>query len=389
MLPLLGGEGWGEGERGFQLNCSGVAIAVLAMALILVGCTTGPLRGNSTTASPSHFVGFTNFSQWTQSASGQGLEYFSPEIQPPGAWNELVVSWNAVAPPGTCLEIKAAGIYPDKKTKSYSLGRWSEDPSRFPRESVRDQLDENGEVQTDTLVLKTPAEKTRLIVSVGGESNTGPKLKFFGVSFYNTALQPKPKSPNHSVWGKTIDVPQRSQVSHQGGANWCSPTSVSMVLAYWANALHRRELDVAVPDVAKAIYDPNWPGTGNWPFNTAFAGRFEGMRAYVSRFDDLAELEEWIKAGIPVAISAPLDLLNGRPHKPGSGHLVVCVGFTEQGDVVINDPFAHLEKEETVRKIYPRENVATAWVASNRTVYLIYPVSAKIPLNRHRHWEAR
>ena len=162
-----------------------------------------------------------------------------------------------------------------------------------------------------------------------------------------------------------------------------------MVLSYWAKALHRPELDVAVPDVAKAIYDPNWPGTGNWPFNTAFAGRFDGMLAYVSRLDDLAELEEWIKAGIPVAISAPLDLLNGRPHKPGSGHLLVCVGFTEQGDVVVNDPFAHLEKGETVRKIYPRENVATSWATSHRTVYLIYPVSAKIPANRYGHWETR
>ena len=25
VLPLLGGEGWGEGEREFQLNCSGYA----------------------------------------------------------------------------------------------------------------------------------------------------------------------------------------------------------------------------------------------------------------------------------------------------------------------------------------------------------------------------
>src|SRR5262249_9348375 len=161
-----------------------------------------------------HFLGFTNFSQWTQSASGPALELSSPEIHPPAVWNELVVSWNAVAPPGTYLEIKAAGIYPERTTKFYSLGRWSEDPSRFPRESVRDQKDQDGDVQTDTLVLSAPAEKVRLRISLGAEGKNFPALKFIGLSLYNTTMDAKPKPPNYSAWGKTIEVPQRSQVSY-------------------------------------------------------------------------------------------------------------------------------------------------------------------------------
>jgi hypothetical protein len=364
-------------------------LSLLAMAIILPGCKTDTPSGKSAAASPSHFIGFADLSQWTQSVNEPILELSSPEISPPAAWNELVVSWNAGAPPGTFLEIKTAGIYPERTTKFYSLGRWSEDPSRFPRESVRDQKDEDGDVQTDTLVLKTPVQKARVKIFFGGEGKNLPRLKFVGLSFYNTTVDAKPKPPNYSAWGKAIEVPQRSQVSYQAGSNWCSPTSVSMVLAHWAGVLNRPELDVAVPEVAKAIYDPNWPGTGNWPFNTAFAGRFDGMRAYVSRLDDLAELEEWIKAGIPVAISAPLDLLKGQPHKPGSGHLIVCVGFTEQGDVVVNDPFARPDAGESVRKIYPRKNVTAAWQASHRTVYFIYPESATIPADRYGHWETR
>ena len=46
-------------------------------------------------------------------------------------------------------------------------------------------------------------------------------------------------------------------------------------------------------------------------------------------------------------------LLPGRPLDE-NGHLIVCIGFTENGDVVINDPATRLEKGESVRHIYRR-----------------------------------
>jgi hypothetical protein len=76
-----------------------------------------------------------------------------------------------------------------------------------------------------------------------------------------------------------------------------------MVLAYWAKALGRPELDLSVPEVAKGVYDKNWPGTGNWPFNTAFAGKVSGLRSYVMRLNYLADLEEYILAGVPIVLS--------------------------------------------------------------------------------------
>ena len=63
--------------------------------------------------------------------------------------------------------------------------------------------------------------------------------------------------------------------------------------------------------------------------------------------------------------------------------------YVEQGDVVVNDPSARPDAGETVRKIYPRKNVAAAWQVSHRTVYFIYPESAKIPADRYGHWETR
>ena len=54
----------------------------------------------------------------------------------------------------------------------------------------------------------------------------------------------------------------------------------------------------------------NWPGTGNWPFNTAFAGQLRGMRGFVKRLEQVFELEELVRAGVPPILSVSFDLLN-------------------------------------------------------------------------------
>jgi hypothetical protein len=156
-----------------------------------------------------------------------------------------------------------------------------------------------------------------------------------------------------------------------------------MIMSYWSRRLGRPELDLDVPEIARAVYDPVWQGTGNWPFNTAYAGSYAGMRAYVTRMTDMAELEDWIASGLPVALSVCLNRLLGREGPP-SGHLVVCAGFTREGDLVINDPGAR----QNVRKVLPRKNVISAWAFSKNAVYLIYPENAKPPEDRFGHWDS-
>jgi hypothetical protein len=300
-------------------------------------------------------------------------------------WDELVISWNAVAPPGTGLQIDVRPIYPGRATRFYTLGFWCEDAAGHRRESVIDQKDEDGEVKTDTLVLGVPANRLQLRISLfGPDSRTVPRLKFVGLSLLNTTAPLTAQPANTTAWSKSLAVPERSQLSYHGGRDWCSPTSVSMVLAYWAALLGQPELDVDVPHVAAAVHDPNWPGTGNWPFNTAFAGRFDGMRGCVVRLADVTELESLIVARVPPVVSVSYDALHARLPDRGSGHLVVCAGFTEQGDVVINDPWADLAKGDKVRQVVPRENFIKAWRHSRRTTYLIYP--ERWPLPRSARW---
>jgi len=359
------------------------AAFLLSLAL-LAGCRTTSLPSGTAF---SHFVGLDNFPAFTHTQNERGeTVLLSPEIKSGIPWNELIVSWNADAPPRTFLKIEASAVSSGHATKFYDLGDWSPDNEAILRSSVRNQKDGDATVRTDTLTLTHLADAARIRVTLGGLDGARPTLKYLGVSFSNTKVTTARISPNHAAWGKIISTPERSQHGYPRASGWCSPTSLSMDLAHWSEAMNRPEMNLTVPQVATNVFDASYDGTGNWVFNTAFAGSFDGMRSYVTRFDDLAEVEDWIAAGIPVILSARWDWL--RPGRPldAAGHLIVCIGFTKTGDVIVNDPAAHLDRGQTVRQIYKREDVLRSWSHSHHAVYLVYPTSAKIPENRYGQW---
>jgi hypothetical protein len=249
---------------------------------------------------------------------------------------------------------------------------------------VPGQRDEHGEVQTDTLVLREPARAAQVRLTLTGDATgTKPTVGFIGLSLLDPRVKLAALPPNRSAWGRELAVPERTQVIYPEGVSaWCSPATLSMLLAHWAKTISRPELELEVPAVAQAVNDPQWPGTGNWPFNTAFAGSFPGLRAYVTRLSDVSELEDWVVAGVPVAVSVSYNLLRGQPRDRSDGHLVVVRGFTAEGDVVVNDPGTGKE----IRRVFSRQNLVQAWAVSQNTVYLVYPVATTPPKDRFGHW---
>jgi hypothetical protein len=362
------------------MNAKIKSICLFCITLLVAGILTGCKSASSPDKSKfSHFVGLEDFSKFTRSHNENGeMVLLSPEIKSGIPWNELVVSWNADASPGTFLKVEAMAISAGHQTKLFTLGNWSPDNQIFPRTSVRGQKDATASVDTDTMILTQPADAAQIRVTLDGTNGAVPILKFLGLSFANTKMPAATRPPNRAAWGKIISTPEHSQHGY--------PTSLSMALSRWAEILNRPEMNLTVPEVAAAVYDHDFKGTGNWPFNTAFAGSFNGMISYVTRLDDISEVEDWIAAGIPVILSARWDWLQpGRPLDK-DGHLIVCIGFTETGDVVINDPATRLEKGESVRHIYKRADVIHSWTKSHNAVYLVYPETAKIPANRYGHW---
>jgi hypothetical protein len=328
------------------------------------------------------FIGFDRFDRFaaaTNSATGERT-LTSPIVSTHLRWNELVASWNAVTTNGTGLMIEARVFHGERPTKFFNLGHWASQPAKHPRESIPAQKDDDGDVQTDTLILTHPATNLQLRITLRG-GPSWPELKFLAVSLLDNRIVPAPLAPVSAAWGVDLPVPKRSQLHYPGGDAWCSPTVVSMLLGFWADKLRRPELDVLPPAVADAIHDPKWEGTGNWSFNMAFAGSLPGMRAMAVRLSDLAEVEEWVARGFPVGLSICSNRLNDRGRKP-RGHLVVCVGFTDRGDAILHDP----GRSKEIHRVVPRERLADAWAYSKNTAYLVFPEDAHLPEDRFGHW---
>lgn len=351
-----------------------------ALGLSVVTAAAADRRG-------CQFLSWERFDRWQREPAADAASWTltSPPVVADLDWNEAVLSWNAETPPGTGLQFEIRRVAPEPETGWYHLGHWTSTPTAVClRQSVRGQQDAHGEVHTDTLVLSAPARSAQIRVRfTGGPDGAVPRLKFLGLSLRDNRGEPEPLPPNRAAWGRELAVPERTQVIYPEGVSaWCSPTSLSMLLAFWGAQLNRPELVLEVPAVARAVDDPQWPGTGNWSFNAAFAGSFPGLRACVTRLSDVAELEDWIAAGVPVAVSVSYELLRGRPRERADGHLVVVRGFTATGDVVVNDPGTGRD----IRRVFPRENLARAWAVSGRTVYLVYPEGHPRPVDRFGHW---
>jgi hypothetical protein len=295
---------------------------------------------------------------------------------------EAIASWNAETPPGTWLEIQMRARTGERFTKYYNLGIWAADSSTVARHSVRAQGDGDGFVAVDTLVLdkKVVPDAFQLKVRLfSATPEAVPSLRNVFVAT-STALagSHSPVAGDPALWNRALDVPECSQMVYpDGGTVWCSPTSTSMVTAYWSGDTGPCEPRVRA--AVAGVYDRVYDGDGNWPFNTAYAAT-AGLESRVTRFTSMAEAEPWIAAGVPVVISYfwKRNSLQGAPIPTSDGHLAVLVGFDAAGNPIVNDPAAAGDGE--VQRTYLRSELEDLWVAkSGGTAYLIHPAGHVVP----------
>lgn len=307
----------------------------------------------------------------------------SPEVQVPGSMDHLIPSWHATTPAGTWLQLHVRAKLPSGWTGWYRLPIWSSDASTLKRHSVKLPADATGGVDVDTFFLKSPqtASAYQLSVTLFSTSPTvSPALHMVAaVASRDAKIYPQ-SPPNPAVWGTALPVPGRSQALPEykdkgfggGGEVWCSPTSTSMVMEYWSQVLASAPLNLGVPEAAAGCFDWVYDGTGNWPFNTAFASQY-GLFGLVTRLYSMTEAEAWIQAGVPLIISISFKAgeLPGAPITKTNGHLIVVRGFDKNGDVLVNDPAAR--DNAATLLTYPRAALEAAWTHSHRTAYIVFP----------------
>jgi hypothetical protein len=309
----------------------------------------------------------------------------SPEWIASAKFDTITPSFEASTPPGTWIHVKVAARIDGTWTKDYSLGVWAEDDSTIRRHSVEGQGDASGDVSTDTLELTKPADALRITTILFSASTATPSLR--AVSAIATTKSAFPTagasgSGDATALGKNLAVPKRSQMIYpNGGEAWCSPTSTSMLLGYWADSLDASGLRETPPQAAGKCNDHVYQGTGNWPFNTAHAASIDGGRLHgaVTRLASFEQVERLIGASIPVAISVAYGKgeLSRSPISSTVGHLIVVRGFAANGDVICNDPA--FGSDASVEVTYDRAQLAAAWKRSLGTTYLVWPRTKQLP----------
>ncbi|HVA65522.1 MAG TPA: C39 family peptidase [Elusimicrobiota bacterium] len=312
------------------------------------------------------------FSQGIFKTTGTSAELVSPLLQSPAPFDRLVGSWNVSLPSSGTLILQAK-IFPAASGKAawspwFELGR--QNGGRFF--SPGRQENAYGFVATDTLTLKKPAAAFRYRIILRQPASSSAILRLVAMSVSNGKIRPE-RPPIPGPWVREIRVAQRSQMTVQSKyrRDICSPTSLAMAISHWGQTLPTTKVAEDVQDQTSEIY-------GDWTFNTAFAGS-RGLVSYFSYLDSLRALEREIAAGRPVVASVSFGPgeLSGAPIKKTKGHLMLVVGFTRTGDVIVLDPAAPSAK--TARRIYRREQFREVWLVHKRgAAYLIGPLRGRV-----------
>ncbi|MDO9379586.1 MAG: C39 family peptidase [Nocardioidaceae bacterium] len=341
--------------------------------------STGSIRhakavGRSTVAGTAYA-----WSRWTSPWASTGF-----------AATEVIPSWNATTPTGSLVQVQVRVRTTAGRTGSWdTVADWASADSSVKRRSGTPQTDDVARVVADT-VRATGSHRIgawqvrlKLMRKAGAKSAS---VQSVGATF-STARSVPATSRTTMTRTTRLAVPQYSQMIHMGeypkwnggGEAWCSPTSTTMVLRYlksgptaaqyaWVNKGYR---DRFVDHGARQTFDYRYGGTGNWSFNTAYAGSF-GLDAHVTRLRDLRDAEKLVKAGTPVIVSIEFSRgqLSGAPISSTAGHVVVITGFTADGRVLVNDPAG--TTNAAVDRTYDRAQFERAWIGgSNGTAYVI------------------
>jgi hypothetical protein len=336
----------------------------------------------------------------------------SPVVEAGYLIDESVSSWNTNTPTGTWVEIEFRGRKADGTwTKWFVMGRWASGAEFAPedgsvgdihRTSVNGQTDDDAYLFTDTYVAKSGHEpdafQTRATLYRPEGTRVSPRLDYVSTMTNEYLPDTHYTGTSDFTLGREValDVPQFSQNIHRGeypefgggGQVWCSPTSSTMVLYSYGREVPDEELegivapngDPQVDYAAMHTWDYTYEGAGNWPFNAAYANTF-GLESFVTRLRSLAEAEKFIEAGIPLIVSINFEEEEMPEAGYGTnGHILVLVGFTADGDPILNDP--NKASNEAVRVVYTRENFERVWQTStDGLTYVYHPEDVKLPRN--------
>lgn len=289
-------------------------------------------------------------------------------------FTEMLPSWNVTTPAGTGVRffVRVRDAENHEWSPWLYVGNWGS-PAAVDRAELTTEFT-GGKVDIDTVKLSRPANawQMRAALEAPDGSIATPRIRRMSIVYsgrtsnqkiIHELLSPVPASPA----GVEIDLPVPYRAQHDTPEEMrhqvCSPTSVTMVLAYWGK-------DIPTEQNCRAIWDSEYGLYGNWNRAVARAGEL-GFDAWLTRFRNWQQVRATLATGQPIIASIrfnegefPSSVLNST-----DGHLIVIRGMTAGGDAICNDP---ANRERGNRAIYKADELGRAWFGHGGVAYIIH-----------------
>lgn len=226
----------------------------------------------------------------------------------------------------------------------------------------RPNISQNISTAIDVFKAHAAVSQPRLTITLASDSAPSNYLLVISRRPQNyTAVHPGPMTTGARP---ITDVPALSQMVQPQSQRQrtCSPTALSMVMAYYGMPFHPAFID-ACKDPATGLF-------GVWPLNMVQAGRrgFVSALELVQSWDAIAQ---W-QGPFVASLSFGKGELTGAPLQQTDGHLVVVYG-TKQNSVLCRDPAA--ESAATTAREYDLAQFSQAWLGSRGAAYFVHPAS--------------
>ena len=304
-------------------------------------------------------------------------QWTTPVMQADIPFTEFIPYWNADVPPDCGISVEAS-------VRDHATGKWS--PWLFvgdwgrPLPAEHLEHFDGGDLRVDNLQLTHPADAFAFRVhfnSYALEPKIIPDLRRLGVLYSGVVpayehQKWKVASTEPTGWVRDLPVPYRAQgdLPRSLSSQCCSPTSVSMVLAYWG-------IDRPLAENAMGIYDSEHQLFGNWNRAVQYPASL-GLDAWLKRFRNWNDVKAEIASGTPVIASIKFNAgeFPSEVLKSSKGHLIVVRGFTAAGDAICNDPGRRGIGKDV---IYKADELGHAWFDKSGVGYVIRaPAATKV-----------
>lgn len=285
-------------------------------------------------------------------------------------FRELIISWNALRPTQGYITILGRIKCIGKWTDWQLLAKWSGDSQR----TFGNKTNALARAKCSRFETMRGYEGRGFQVKAVFHDGAKPaslKALFGCISRPQLLRIASNKSELPSVLVK--DVPQQSQrLLPRDPARVCSPTSVSMLVAYFYQKLYGQRIAGSLTEfaasMAQRVYDHGAGIYGNWILNVAQAYDALGGLVYfcAERMNGFTDLYSCLSQKVPIVVS--VRRLPGGATSYAGGHLLAVVGWNKKRQSVLCVDPAFANNRATLRA-YPLRAFLQAWARSSNLAY--------------------